>query len=91
MLSPREQDVVLRLQRAGRGVDQTACCHSGTDRSTGLRSCAQLDTQRAITEAFFPASLWAWCRSTPAQIATARKMKKFFTGRLDTPVYLFTS
>lgn len=23
---------------------------------------------------------------TPAQIATARKIKKFFTGRLDTPV-----
>ena len=33
----------------------------------------------------------AWTRLpavTPAQIATARKMKKFFTGRLDTPVWL---
>ena len=31
----------------------------------------------------------AWIRLpavTPAQIATARTMKKFFTGRLDTPV-----
>ena len=31
----------------------------------------------------------AWVRLpavTPAQIATARKMKKFFSGRLDTPV-----
>ena len=33
----------------------------------------------------------AWIRLpavTPAQIATARKIKKFFTGRLDTPVFI---
>jgi len=33
----------------------------------------------------------AWTRLpavTPAQIATARKIRKFFTGRLDTPVYV---
>jgi len=32
----------------------------------------------------------AWIRLpavTPAQITTARKIKKFFSGRLDTPVY----